>query len=178
LLIDPVAIPTTIASRERIESRRWRENDMAENPHRQCVLDFLDAFYADDIERAMSCCDDELDTVTQAPVELFPNLGQKHGKAWVGEAIRTQQNRYSSRKCEVKLILAEGDHVVTIQVLNLRKRSDDRVVRLETAEFFTMRNGRIHIHRSFFDTFNFVEQVVGRDLSDMFAADVRGTLRA
>ena len=61
--------------------------------------------------------------------------------------------------------------------LLLRKRSDERMVHLETAEFFTMRNGRIHIHRSFFDTFNFVEQVLGRDLTDMFAADVREALR-
>lgn len=151
---------------------------MVENSHRQCVLDFIDAFYAGDIERAISCCDDELDTVTQAPIDLFPNLGQKHGKAWVGDAIRAQQSRYSSRTCEVKLIVAEGNNVVAIQLLSLRKRSDERMVRLETAEFFTMRNGRIHIHRSFFDTFNFVEQVLGKDLTDMFATDVRDALRA
>jgi ketosteroid isomerase-like protein len=152
-------------------------DDMVENPHRQCVLDFLDAFYAGDVERAISYCDEELDTVTQAPVDLFPNLGQKHGKAWVGEAIRSQQGRYSTRKCEVKLIVAEGDNVVTIQVLSLRKRSDERMVRLETAEIFTMREGRIHIHRSFFDTFNFVEQVIGRDLADMFTGEVREALQ-
>ncbi len=150
---------------------------MVENPHRQCVLDFIDAFYAGDVERAISYCEEELDNVTQAPIDLFPNLGQKHGKAWVGEAIRSQQSRYSTRKCEVKLIVAEGDSVVTIQVLSLRKRSDERMVRLETAEFFTMRDGRIHIHRSFFDTFNFVEQVIGRDLADMFTGEVREALQ-
>jgi ketosteroid isomerase-like protein len=153
-------------------------NDMAEHPHRQCVLDFLDAFYSGDVERAISYCDEELDTVTQAPIDLFPNLGQKHGKTWVGEAIRTQQSRYSSRKCEVKLIAAEGDNVATILLLSLRKRSDERMIHLETAEFFTMRNGRIHIHRSFFDTFNFVEQVLGTDLTDMFTGKVRDALRA
>jgi uncharacterized protein len=41
-----------------------------------------------------------------------------------------------------------------------------------------MRNGRIHIHRSFFDTFNFVEQVLGTDLTDMFTGKVRDALRA
>jgi hypothetical protein len=46
------------------------------------------------------------------------------------------------------------------------------------ADAFTMRNGRIHIHRSFFDTFNFVEQVLGKDLTEMFATDVRDALRA
>ena len=151
---------------------------MAENPHRQCVLDFLDAFYCGDAERAMSYCDDELDSVTQAPINLFPHLGQKRGKAWVGEAIRTQQSRYSSRKCEVKFIAADADNVATIQFLSLRKHNDERIVHLETAEFFTMRGGRIHIHRSFFDTFDFVEQLLGRDLTDSFATEVRDAIRA
>jgi ketosteroid isomerase-like protein len=153
-------------------------DEMVEQPHRQCVLDFLDAFYSGDVERAISYCDEELDTVTQAPIDLFPNLGQKHGNAWVGEAIRTQQSRYSSRKCEVKLIASDGDNVATILLLSLRKRGDERMIRLETAEFFTMRNGRIHTHRSFFDTFNFVEQVLGTDLTEMFAPKIRDALRA
>jgi uncharacterized protein len=52
--------------------------------------------------RAVACCDDEFDSITYAPIELFPHLGHKHGQSWVAEAIRTQQNRYSSRKYEIK----------------------------------------------------------------------------
>ncbi|SDT48759.1 nuclear transport factor 2 family protein [Bradyrhizobium canariense] len=150
---------------------------MVENPHRQSVLNFLDAFYSGDIEAATEYCDEELDSVTHAPIDLFPHLGQKYGRAWVGEAIRTQQARYSSRKCEVKFIAAEGDKVATMQLLSLRKRNDDRMVLLETAEFFTMRGGRIFIHRSFFDTFDFVQQLLGQDLTDSFAASVRDTMQ-
>jgi hypothetical protein len=54
---------------------------------RQLVLDYLDAFYTGDVLRALDCCDDEIDSITYAPVELFPHLGHKHGKAWPG-AVR------------------------------------------------------------------------------------------
>ena len=110
-------------------------------------------------------------------IELFPHLGHKHGRSWVAEAIRTQQDRYSSRKYEIKLLSVDGAKVATIQRLRLRKRSDDRVVRLEVAEFFTLRGGRILEHRGFFDSFDLVQQLLGQDLTDAFAASVRNAMR-
>ena len=148
---------------------------MVEALHRQRVLKFLDAFYSGDIDAAQACCDDEFDSITYAPIELFPHLGHKH--SWVAEAIRTQQERYSSRKYEIKFLSVDGAKVVTILHLSLRKRNDDRVAQLEVADFFTLRGGRILEHRSFFDSFDFVQQLLGQDLTDAFAASVRNTMR-
>ena len=150
---------------------------MAEDIHRQRVLKFLDAFYSGDIEGAVACCDEELDSITYAPIELFPHLGHKHGRDWVEQAIRTQQQRYSSRKYEIRFLAVDGIRVATTQIVSLRKRSDDRVVHLEVAELFTLRNGRILEHRSFFDSFDLVQQVLGHDLTEAFAASVRGAMR-
>ena len=150
---------------------------MAEDLHRQRVLNFLDAFYSGDTEAALACCDDELDSIAHAPIELFPHLGHKHGKKWVAEAIWTQQKRYSSRKYEIKFMAVDGDKVATIQQIVLRKRNDDRVVQIEAAEFYTLRDGRILVHRSFFDSFDFVQQLLGQDLTGTFAASVRDAMR-
>jgi ketosteroid isomerase-like protein len=150
---------------------------MAEDLHRQRVLGFLNAFYLGDTNAALACCDDDLDSITHAPIDLFPHLGHKHGKDWVGEAIRIQQKRYSDRKYEMKLIAVEGDKVATMQYVSLRKRNDDRVVHLETAEFFTLRDGLILVHRSFFDSFDLVQQLLGKDLTETFATDVRRAMR-
>jgi uncharacterized protein len=149
---------------------------MAED-HRQRVLNFLDAFYSGDADAAMACCDGDIDSITHAPIDLFPHLGHKHGKDWVAEAIRIQQKRYSDRKYEMKVIAVEGDKVATMQYISLRKRNDDRIVHLETAEFFTMRNGLILVHRSFFDSFDLVQQLLGKDLTETFATDVRRAMR-
>ncbi|HVV41859.1 MAG TPA: nuclear transport factor 2 family protein [Nitrobacter sp.] len=150
---------------------------MVENANRQCVLGFLDAYYAGDVEAALACCDDEFDTITYAPVDLFPHLGHKHGKSWVPDAIRIQQQRYAARHYQLGFIAAEGPRVATMTRVALKKRSDDRVVQFENAEFFTLNNGRIREHRSFFDSFDLVQQVVGRDLTDRFSAVVREAMR-
>jgi ketosteroid isomerase-like protein len=150
---------------------------MVEDLHRQRVLNYLEAFYSGDAEAAMAYCDEDVDSITHAPIELFPHLGHKHGKSWVAEAIRLQQKRYSSRKYEIKFIAVDGDSVATMQYLSLRKRNDDRVVHLEIAEFFTLRGGRIVAHRSFLDSFDFVQQLLGQDLTDGFAASVRDAMR-
>jgi ketosteroid isomerase-like protein len=153
------------------------ENKMVEDLHLQRVLNFLDAFYSGDAEAATACCDEDLDSITYAPIELFPHLGHKHGRDWVAEAIQTQQERYSSRKYEIKFIAVDGDKVATVQFLSLRKRNDDRVVHLEIAEFFTLRGGLILVHRSFFDSFDFVQQLLGQDLTETFATGVRDAMR-
>jgi ketosteroid isomerase-like protein len=146
------------------------------NSNTQCVLDFLQAFYAGDAAAAMACCDTDIDTITYAPVDLFPHLGHKHGKAWVAEAIAIQQQRYAMRKHEVIFIAAEDSKVAAMTRCALTKRNDGRVVQFTEAEFFALRDGRIVEHRAFFDSFDLVQQVLGHDLSDEFAASVRGAM--
>ena len=150
---------------------------MVADLNQQRVLKFLDAFYSGDAATATACCDEELDSITYAPIELFPHLGHKHGNAWVAEAIKTQQKRYSDRKYEIKFMAVDGDKIATMQFISLRKRNDDRVVHLEAAEFFTLRGGRILLHRSFFDSFDFVQQLLGRDLTESFAESVRDAMK-
>jgi ketosteroid isomerase-like protein len=145
---------------------------------RQRVLDYLEAFYAGDVERAQACCDDDIDSITYAPIELFPHLGHKRGKAWVAEAIRIQQERYLTRRSEVSFIAVDGLKVATMQRVFMQKRNDQRLVQFELAEFFTLRAGRIVAHRSFFDSFDLVQQLLGRDLTDAFAAIVQGATRS
>jgi ketosteroid isomerase-like protein len=149
---------------------------MVKDLHRQRVLRYLDAYYAGDADAAIACCDEDFDSITYAPVELFPHLGHKQGKDWIREMIRTQQMRYSSRKYEIKFLLVDGDKVATIQQITLRKGNDNRVLQLNVAEFFTFRGARIVTHRSFFDSFDLVQQLLGQDLTGTFAASVRDAL--
>jgi ketosteroid isomerase-like protein len=166
-----------MATITRVGPNTGGEQEMVDDLNRQRVLKFLDAYYSGDAETATACCDEELDSITYAPIELFPHLGHKHGRAWVAEAIKTQQKRYSDRKYELKFMAVDGDKVATLEFASLRKRNDDRVVHLEIAEFFTLRAGRILMHRSFFDSFDFVQQLLGQDLTESFAASVRDAMK-
>jgi ketosteroid isomerase-like protein len=151
---------------------------MDERQTRQRVLDYLDAFYAGDLKRTLDCFDDEIDIITYAPVELFPHLGHKHGKAWVPEALQIQKKRYSSRKYEIKFMAVEGDKAAAMLRLLMQKRNDRRVVQFDVAEFYTLRDGRIAEYRSFFDSFDLVQQLLGQDLTEALAASVSGAMRA
>ena len=151
---------------------------MANDLHQQLVLNFLDAFYSGDAAAATACCDEELDSITYAPIELFPHLGHKHGKAWIPEAIRTQKQRYLSRKYEIKFMAVDGDKAATMLRVLMEKRNDRRIMQFDVAEFYTLRNGRIVEFRSFFDSFDLVQQLLGQDLTATFAASVKGAMRA
>jgi ketosteroid isomerase-like protein len=151
---------------------------MDDGQTRQRVLQYLEAFYAGDVPRTLDCFDDEIDIVTYAPVELFPHLGHKHGKAWVPEAIQTQKKRYLSRRYQIKFMAVEGDKASVMLRLRMEKRNDRRVVQFDVAEFYTLRDGRIVEFRSFFDSFDLIQQLLGQDLTDAFAATVSGAMRS
>ncbi|UZE48245.1 nuclear transport factor 2 family protein [Rhodopseudomonas sp. P2A-2r] len=144
---------------------------------RRCVSDFLDAFYAGDTARLANCCHDDIDSITYAPIELFPHHGQHRGKAWAAEAIRTQQERYSSRRIEITFMAVDGAKAATMLQVALQKRSDQRILSFKIADFFTLRDGLVFEHRSFFDSFDLVQQILGRDLTPDYASSVRLAMR-
>lgn len=150
---------------------------MADDQSRQCVLAFLDGFYAGDVTGVEKCCDDNFESLTYAPVELFPHLGHKRGKAWIAEAIQIQKQRYSSRRYALKSIIVQGSRVAAILEASLTKRSDQRIVQFTVAEFFSLRAGLIVEHRSFLDSFDLVQQLLGHDLTDAFATSVSAAMR-
>jgi hypothetical protein len=97
--------------------------------------------------------------------------------AWVAEAIRFQQERYLNRRFEITFVALDGLKGATTQRVFLQKRNDQRLVQFDTADFFTLRARRIIAHRSFFDSFDLIQQLLGRDLTDAFANIVQGATR-
>src|SRR3981189_2523208 len=145
------------------------ENNMVENLHRQRVLNFLEVFYSGDTEGALARCSDDVDFIANAPVDILPHLGHRHGKAEVREMWKTIHARYSSMRYEVPIIIAEDDKVaVNIRVF-FRKSSNDRIVQFDIAAFYTLRDGRIAQIREIIDTFDLVAQVLERDVSAVLA---------
>jgi ketosteroid isomerase-like protein len=143
----------------------------------KCVLAFLEAFYAGDTAGLERCCHDALTSITYTPVEVFPHHGLKEGKGWVTEAVRIQQQRYTRRTYELHTLVVDDHRAATILTAHLTKRRDHRVVQLTIAEFFTLRDGLILEHRAFFDSLDFVQQLLGRDLTEQFATSVAAAMR-
>jgi ketosteroid isomerase-like protein len=142
---------------------------MVEHLNRQRVLNLLEAFYSGDIEGALSRCSDDVDFVANAPVDILPHMGHRHGKAEIREMWQTIHARYSNMRYEVPTIIAEGDKVAANIRLFFRKRSNDRIVQFDLAAFFTLRDGRVTQIREILDTFDLVQQVLERDVAAVLA---------
>ena len=80
---------------------------------------------------------------------------------------RTIHSRYSSMRHEVPVIVAEGDQVAVHIRLFFCKRGNSRIVQFDIAAFYTLRHGRIAQIRVIMDTFDLVQQVLERDVTDM-----------
>jgi len=149
---------------------------MIENLQRQRVLNFLEAYYSGDIEGALSRCSDDIDFVANAPVDILPHLGHRHGKAEVRQMWQTIHARYSGMRYEVPIIVAEGDKVAAHIRVFFRKRSNDRIVQFDIAVFYTLRDGRIAQIREIMDSFDLVQQVLERDVAAVLAESQPGAI--
>jgi ketosteroid isomerase-like protein len=138
--------------------------EMAAIDSRQLILEYLAACYDGELDRAATFYDDDIDFICYAPVELFPTLGAKRGKPEMIFSLTGLRDRFSVVEHTVDFIAAEGDRVAVKLVLRLRDTGNDRIIRFEIGNFFTLRNGRIVTYRQFLDSFDVVQQVLGRDL--------------
>ena len=142
---------------------------MVEQLNRRRVQNFLDAFYARNIEGALACCSDDVDFVANAPIEIMPHLGHRHGKTGMREMWNTIFARYSSMRYEIPAMVAEGDKVAANVRAFFRKAGNDRVIQLDIAAFYTFRRGRITKIREIMDTLDLVQQVLERDVVALLA---------
>ena len=138
-----------------------------EKLNRQRVLNLLDAIARGDIETALSCCTDDVDFLTHAPIDVLPHMGPRHGKAELRELWQTIWSRYSEIRYKAPHIVAEGEAVATYMQTYFRKRSNDRIVQFDMAVFYTFRGGLVAEIREIIDSYDLVQQVLEREIGPL-----------
>jgi uncharacterized protein len=134
------------------------------------VVELLEAFYAGDVEGALSLCSDDIDFFSNAPVDILPHLGHHRGHDDVRQMWKSVHERYSSMRYEMPFVAAEDDRVAVHLRAFFVKRLNQRTVQFDVAVFFTLRDGKIARIREIIDTFDLIQQVVERDFIAMIAA--------
>jgi uncharacterized protein len=152
----------------RIVSKNHGHEDRAlpDNPNKQRILDYIRHCYAGDIEQAASYYDDDINFIAYAPIDVFPSLGQKVGKAAMTESLIALHQEFGPIEHELTCVVAEDDRVALMVDLRMTARSSERVIRIQIANFYTLRAGRIYIYRQFLDSFDAVQQKLRLDLID------------
>ncbi|MFT4119330.1 nuclear transport factor 2 family protein [Bradyrhizobium sp.] len=147
-----------------------------ESLNRQRVLHLLDAFARGDLDTALSCCTDDVDFLSHAPIDVLPHMMPRRGRAALRELWEIVWSRYSEIRYKTPHIVAEGDDVAAYLHAYFKKRGNDRIVQFDMAVFYGFRNGLIAQIREIIDSYDLVQQVLEREIGPLIVGDkVRGT---
>ena len=138
---------------------------MTEAPHRQRMLEFFDVLYSGDVEGALAYCTDDIEFLANAPIDILPHMGHRRGKAEMREMWNAVRARYSELRCEVPMLVTEGDKAAAFIRVFFRKSINQRMVQFDVAGFYTLRDGKISQIREVIDTFDLVQQLLERDVA-------------
>ena len=110
------------------------------------------------------CCDDDIEWTVFGPVDLFPFFGQRRGKKAVMAAFDDLAANLSLIRCETETMLVDGDRSAGLVRVNAIDTRTGRSLSLRLALFGEFRNGKLISLKALFDSFDAVEQALGRHI--------------
>jgi ketosteroid isomerase-like protein len=131
---------------------------------RAALADLTDAFTHGDHERLAARYHDDVDWLFHAPVTMFPFAGARYGKADVFKGFALLYETF--RLVDYRLVaqLVDGDRAATMSDVHMVQRATGRTISSRVAGFHRFHDGQLIEYRGFTDSFDSVEQAIGREL--------------
>jgi ketosteroid isomerase-like protein len=95
-------------------------------------------------------------------MQVFAFAGHRHGKAAVLEALGGIARDYLLESYLPQATVVDGDWAAVMSDVTFRQRATGRILRFHIADFLRFRDGRVVEFREFTNTFDVVEQALGR----------------
>jgi ketosteroid isomerase-like protein len=108
--------------------------------------------------------DEDVDWAIYGPIDMFPFLGARRGKAAVIEVIRQIAENIRVRRFERETIMLGVDQASSMLRYSLTALDSDKPISLRVAHFAQFRDGRLRSIRVLLDTFDLVEQALGQPI--------------
>jgi ketosteroid isomerase-like protein len=108
--------------------------------------------------------DDDVDWAIYGPIDMFPFLGARRGKAAVLEVIRQIADNVRVHRFDRESIMLGVDSAASMIRYSLTVLDANKPISLRLAHFAQFRAGRLLSIRALVDTFDLVEQVLGRPI--------------
>jgi ketosteroid isomerase-like protein len=138
---------------------------MTEAVPRSVVEAYYKAYAARDAKAVAEYLDDNVEWTISGPVDVLPFCGKHHGKAAVLDLIeRLVPEFFTVFSFTPDTMLVDGNQVATLNRLAATRAEDGRVIRYRLAHFTRFRAGKVIENLSLLDSFDAVEQVLGRQL--------------
>ena len=137
---------------------------MAEVDTRATMNALYDAYARSDFDRMSALLDENIDWMIYAPVMVFPFAGPRRGRAAVMQTFREIVRDYALESYQREIVVVEGDRVAVMADVRMQQRTTGRTLRFRLANFMRYRDGRLAEFREFINSFDVVEQALGREL--------------
>ena len=108
--------------------------------------------------------DDDIDWAIYGPIDMFPFLGARRGKAAVLEVIRQIADNIRVRRFDRETIMLGVDSAASMLRYSLTALDSDKPISLRIAHFAQFKAGKLSNIRILVDTFDLVEQALGRPI--------------
>jgi ketosteroid isomerase-like protein len=105
---------------------------------------------------------DDVDWAIFGPIDMFPYLGARQGKEAAVAAIKQIADNFRLYKFKQEdVVLGDGSASALLRC-SLNANDDDRPISVRIATFMRFREGKLMSLRAVIDTFDLVEQALGR----------------
>jgi ketosteroid isomerase-like protein len=129
---------------------------------RAVIADIQDAFRKSDYARIAARFHSDIDWLFHGPISIFPEIGHRRGKVAVFQTFAALNERYRFDRHVSDHLIAEGNWGAGVAEVALVQRDSGRTIRIRVASFFRIENGLVVEYRGFTDSFDAVEQVLGK----------------
>lgn len=115
-------------------------------------------------EEVEALIDEEVDWALYGPIDMFPFFGPRGGKLAVLDVIRQIASRVQIRGFERETTMLGVDTAASMVRYCMIERHSDRSISLRVVQFAQFKAGRLINMRVLVDTFDLVEQALGRQI--------------
>jgi len=108
--------------------------------------------------------DEDVDWAIYGPIDMFPFLGARRGKAAVLEVVRQIADNFQVRRFDRETVMLGVNSAASMMRYSLTALDSNKPVSLRVAHFAQFRDGRLLSIRVLLDSFDLVEQTLGHPI--------------
>ncbi|MFN3659075.1 MAG: nuclear transport factor 2 family protein [Pseudolabrys sp.] len=131
---------------------------------RATVRELIAAYARRDFDAVAALIHDDIDWVIYAPVGLFRFAGPRQGRVAVMRALADIAEDYVLECYIPEIVAVDGERAAVMADVGFVQRATARTLRFRVADFLRFADGRLIEFREFSNTFDVVEQALGREL--------------
>jgi ketosteroid isomerase-like protein len=116
------------------------------------------------LEDLEAVIDEDIDWAIYGPIDMFPFLGARRGKEAVIEVIRQIAENVRVHRFERESVMLGVDSASSMLRYSLTALDSNKPISLRVAHFAQFKAGRLRSIRVLLDSFDLVEQMLGREI--------------